>query len=146
MDQSPLVIDEIEAGKELIKRLNACFHVIAACWLRDDSGGSRRLYIAIDGLMTPDTRMVNHEVRRIANEVKDHYIDPFWVSIIGPTDRIAKAVMEVYARFPGRKPPSRVYEYGFGGMGVEEMYIYPPLPKKPLATTNGEVIDSAEHA
>jgi len=131
MDQNPLVIDEIEAGKELIQRLNDRFPVIAACWLRDDSGGGRNLYIALDELTRPKEVLANAEVRRIADEVKDHYIDPFWVSIIEPTHPIAKAVTEIYRRFPGRRPPSRSTEYGFGGVGVAELYIYPPLPKKP---------------
>jgi len=146
MDQTPLVIDEIEAGKVLINRLNDRFSVNAACWLRDDEGGGLYLYIAIDGLTVPKTDLVYDEVIRIANEVKDHYIDSSSVKIIDPTDTIAKAVMEIYQRFPGRKPPTRSNGYGFGVNGVAELYIYPPLPKKPLPITNGEVVDSAGRA
>jgi hypothetical protein len=135
MDQNPLVIDEIEAGKELINRLNDSFPVIAACWLRKDESSSRDLYVALDELTAPRRDLAYREVVRIADEVRDQYINPSWVNLIEPTDPIAKAILEVYARFPGRKPPTRTGDYKFGGVEVGELYIYPPLPKKPLATT-----------
>jgi hypothetical protein len=130
MDKAPLVMDEIEAGKALVERLNDHFSVIAACWLREGEGGERYLYVALDGLTVPKADLAYGEVIRIAGEMKDHYIDPFRVKIIGPTDPIAKAVTALYRRFPGRTPPTRLNEPIFGVGDVEEMYIYPP-PKKP---------------
>jgi hypothetical protein len=70
------------------------------------------------------------EVSRIADEMKDHYIDPFRVKIIGSTNPIAKAVMEIYRQYPGRVPP-RFDGSAFGGIGAAELYIYPPLARKP---------------
>ena len=50
MDQTPLVMDEIEAGNDFLSRLNTFEHVVAACWLRDAETGETCLYVAFDGL------------------------------------------------------------------------------------------------
>jgi len=121
-------MDEIDAGKALVERLNDHFPVIAACWLREDEGGERYLYVALDGLTVPKADLAYGEVIRIAGAMKDHYIDPFRVKLIGPTHPIAKAVLDIYRRFPGRIP-TRFDGPVAGGMAVAEVYIYPPLKK-----------------
>jgi hypothetical protein len=131
MDQAPLVIDEIEAGKEFIKRLHAYRPVKAACWLRSAEAGPRYLYVALEGLTENTTDAAYGEVLRIAEEMKDdYYIDPFRVKLIRTSDPIAKAIVEIYRRFPGRTPP-RSPGPVLGGVPVAEAYIYPPLPAKP---------------
>src|ERR1700680_3158497 len=104
MDKAPLVMDEIDAGEALVKRLNDYAPVIAACWLRSAEGGERYLYVALDGLTVANTDLAYGEVLRIAGAMKDRYLDPFRVKLIGPTHPIAKAVTEIYRRFPGRIP------------------------------------------
>ena len=46
MDQAPLVMDEIEAGRGFIERFHASWPVQAACWLRPAEDGERYLYLA----------------------------------------------------------------------------------------------------
>ena len=130
MDQAPLVIDEIEAGAEFIRRLNGYQRVAAACWLRPDEDAERYLHVALDGLTDDKIDNAYAEVLRVADEMKDHYIDPFRVKVISTDDRIAKAVLDIYRRY--RAPiPTRVKGSVFGGMAVDEVYIYPPLPAQP---------------
>jgi hypothetical protein len=129
MDQTPLVIDEIEAGAEFIKRLNVGWPVQAACWLREEER-FRYLYVALDGLNETNTGEAYREVRRLSQEMKEYYIDPFRVKLIRLDHPIARALLDIYQRFAGRRPP---YSDGpiFAGKAVVETYIYPPLPAMP---------------
>jgi len=68
-------------------------------------------------------------VLRITQQMKDHYIDPFRVKVIGADHPVAQSVLEIYKRYPGRVP-TRVNGSLFGGMAVAEVYIYPPFADK----------------
>jgi len=127
MDKAPLVIDEIDAGKEFIKRLHVFQPVRAACWLREAEDGEQRyLYVALDGLTATNSDVAYGKVSRITGEMKDHYIDPFRVKLIAVDDPIAKAVLDIYRRFPGRIPAK--YDGSvFAAMAVAEVYIYPQI-------------------
>jgi hypothetical protein len=130
MDQAPLVMDEIEAGREFIERFHASWPVKAACWLRAAEDGERYLYVALDGLTDANVDAAYGEVLRVAREMKDHYTDPFRVKVIRPDDPVARAVLDLYRRFPARIP-TRVNGSVFAGRAVAEAYIYPPLPTRP---------------
>lgn len=130
MNTSPLVRDEIEAGAEFLKGLNAYRSVKAACWLRKSEDEERYLYVALEGLTASNTDIAYVEVLRIAKGMADQYIDPFRVKLISPDHRIAKAILDIYRRYPGRTPThydGRV----FAGMSVAEVYIYPEIEAKP---------------
>lgn len=126
MDTPPLVIDEIEAGKEFLGRLNAYKTVKAACWLRGDENEERYLYAALEGLTVQNSDVAYGEVMRITQEMKDHYVDPFRVKLISEEHRVARALAEIYQRY-GNRVPTRISGRVFAGMAVEEIYIYPPL-------------------
>jgi hypothetical protein len=50
------------------------------------------------------------------------------VKLIGLDDPLAKAAVDRLRRFPGRGP-ARVHGETFGGVAVDEGYLYPsPLP------------------
>jgi hypothetical protein len=130
MDTSALVTDEIDAGAEFLKRLNTYQPVQAACWLRAAESEERYLYVALDGLTVANSDIAYREVLRIAGEMKDHYIDPFRVKLIDTEHPVAKAVMEIYRRYPGRIP-TRFTGRVFAGMAVAEVYVYPQFTDKP---------------
>jgi hypothetical protein len=130
MDPSPLVMDEIDAGAEFLKRLNDCQPVKAACWLRKSEDEERYLYVALDGLTDENSDIAYGEVLRIAGEMKGQYIDPFRVKLISPDHRVAKAILDIYRRYPGRIP-TRYNGRVFAGMSVAEVYIYPEIEAKP---------------
>ena len=119
-------MDEIEAGKEFLQQLHAYQPVKAACWLRSEDGGGRYLYVALDGLRDDNTDAAYTEVRRIGLAMKDHDFDRFRVRLIRTTDPIAKAVMDIYRRFPGRNP-THFSGPSLGNIPVAEVYIYPTL-------------------
>ena len=130
MDPSPLVMDEIDAGAEFLKRLNAYRPVKAACWLRKSEDEERYLYAALDGLTTENTDLAYSQVLHITQEMKDQYMDPFRVKLISPDHRIAKAILDIYRQYPGRIP-TRYDGRAFAGKSVTEVYIYPQIQAKP---------------
>ena len=129
MDPTPLVIDEIDAGAEFVKRFSRYQPVRAAYWLKASEEAVRYLHVAFDGL-TDDTFDVAYgEVLRITNEMTDHYIDPFRVKLVGADDPVVRAVLDIYRRYPGRIP-TRFNGSALGGVAVDAVYIYP----QPAAT------------
>ncbi|MDX1946193.1 MAG: hypothetical protein SFU86_12410 [Pirellulaceae bacterium] len=130
MDTIPLVADEIDAGFDFLRRMNDYRHVTAACWLRAGENEERYLYAAVEGLTVANSGPAYLEVLRITQEMTDHYLDPFRVKLIEVNDPVAKAIEEIYRRFPA-PIPTRFQGRVFAGMAVSEVYIYPPLPCKP---------------
>jgi hypothetical protein len=130
MDTSPLVMDEIDAGKEFLMRLNTYQPVTAACWLREAENEERYLYVALDGLTDDNSDIAYGEVLRITREMKDRYIDPFRVKLIDADHPIATAIQQIHQRYPGRIP-TRFNGRVFAGMAVTEVYIYPPFAGMP---------------
>ncbi len=126
MDPAPLVMCEIDAGEEFIKRLSAYQPVRAACWLRPTEDSERYLYVALEGLTDENIDAGYKEVLRVTREMKDHYIDPFRVRLIRTDHPVAKAILDIYRRFPG-PVPTRPGGSSLGGMPVTEAYIYPQL-------------------
>jgi len=121
-------MDQIEAGKAFIERLQNYAPVAAAWWMRDEEGGPRFLCVAIDGLQPGGNGPVYDQVYRVTQEMRDHYIDPFRVKVVGMYDPVAKAVVDLYRRFPGRALP--LDGRSLGGVGVAEIYIYLPPREK----------------
>jgi hypothetical protein len=130
MDTSPLVIDEISAGEEFLNRLNAHQRVVAACWLRSGENEERYLYVSLDGLTATNSSAAYRDVLRIAGEMTDHYLDPFRVKLISADDPVAKAILDVYDRYPARIP-TVMNRRVFAGRAVTEVYIYPPPKSNP---------------
>lgn len=126
MDTSPLVSDEIDAGREFLKKLNDFRPVLGACWLLEDESETRYLFIALDGLTVENTGEAYSEVLRISQEMTDHYIDPFRVKLIGCDHPVTKALLEFYQRYKGRAR-IRVDGQIFAGRSFADLYIYPPL-------------------
>ena len=129
MDTKTLVTEDIEAGAEFLRRLDAYRPVKVACWLRVDDDRLRYLTVALEGLTTENSRVAYHEVLRITQEMKDHYIDPFRVDLIGTDDPIAKSVMEIYKRYPGPMP-TRFDGQIIGRTEVAEAYLYTKFAPK----------------
>ena len=128
MDTSPLVIDEIEAGKAFIERMNAFAPVTAALWLKRDEDGQRDLYVAVEGYTPEKFEQAYSETLRIVEEMEDHYLSPLQVNIIDSSDPIARAITEFYDRYPKRSP-ARYPGYSLNGVPIVDAYIYQRLPK-----------------
>jgi hypothetical protein len=124
MDQGSLVIEETDAGAELVRQLNQYTPVKAAFWLKESEEGRWYLYIASDQIDDKNLRRAYGEVLRLANQIPSPYLDAFQVKLVPASDPLAQAALSIHRRYPGNLA-TRFGGTNFGGMGVEGVYIYP---------------------
>jgi hypothetical protein len=128
MDKSPLVIEQIDAGESLIREFTKRFPVQAAFWLRERDNDEWYFYLASDQINDSNFDLAYGEVLRIVRPQESLWLDPFQVKVIGIDAPEAKAALGVRSKYPG-KIPTRYHGRHFGGLSVDEVYIYPlPLP------------------
>ena len=131
MDQNPLVMEEIKAGAELVRRFHGYVPVEVAFWLNPSDEGRWSLYIASEKINDTNFDTGYGEVLRIVSELQTPYLDPFQVKLIAAGDPLAKAAVEINRKYPGPMG-NRIRGDNFGGVGVEEVYIYPTLAIAPV--------------
>lgn len=124
MDQSPLVIEEIDAGTELVEKFGAYMPVKAAFWLKAADEDVWTLYIASDNINERTYDLGYGEVLRLAQEIRNPNLDPFRVRLIPGDDRQAIAAQDLNNRYPGRMG-TRFQGKKFGEMFVDGVYVYP---------------------
>jgi hypothetical protein len=124
MDQASLVTEEVDAGAELVRRLDRSIPVQAAFWVKDSDEAYWYLYIASDQIDDQNLDTAYGHVLRLASEMANPYLDPFQVKLIPTGDPLARAALDVLHRFPGRMA-TRFGGRVFGGMSVDGVYIYP---------------------
>jgi hypothetical protein len=128
MDQGPLVIEEIDEGARLAREFDRIAPVKAAFWLKASDEDQRYLYLASDSIDDTNFDVAYGEVARLTNQFPSLYLDPFRVKVIGGGDPLARAAVDINKRFPG-PTPTRLGGTRFGGITVDDVYIYPlPLP------------------
>ncbi len=123
MDQEPLVIEKIEAGRKFIDELDKHVPVRAAFWLK--------IHVASDRVTDENIDAAYREVGRIGRTIDDPNFDLFQVKMIGVNDPFARAASDLYTRSKARVP-THIRGRSFGGMSVEGVYVYPP----PLAVVS----------
>ncbi len=126
MDQGPLVKEEIDAGEELARQFNEYLPVKAAFWLKPSDGPYRYLHIASEGINDQNLDVGYGEVLRLANRMRSPYMNPFRVKLLSADNPLARAAAEINERFPGNIA-TRFEGESFGGIGVEDVYVYPAL-------------------
>ena len=128
MDQGPLVIEEIEAGAELVRQFGAYEPVTVAFWLKASDVPHRFLYLASEWIDDTNFDVAYGEVVRLTSQIRSPYLDPFRVKVVGATDRFAQAAADINERYPG-PAATRLGGTTLGGVSVDDVYIYPlPLP------------------
>ena len=128
MDQGPLVREQIDAGRQFLTEFEKQIPVQAAFWLKQGEEGRWDLYVASDQIDDQTIKVAYREVLRVAGQMRDPNFGPFQVKAIGIDDPFAQAALDVLRRYPGRVA-AHFHNRIFGGVGVEEVYIYPsPIP------------------
>ena len=125
MDQSSLVMDEIDAGAELAREFSAYAPVNVAFWLKTSDDENRYLYLASEQISDTNFDLAYGEVLRLTNQLNSMHLDPFRVKVVGVDDPLAIAALDLLSRFPGLLP-TRVGGSKFGGVSVDDVYIYAP--------------------
>jgi hypothetical protein len=126
MDQGPLVTEQIEAGANFLAEFEKKFPLSVAFWLKATEEDSRYFYVVSDAVLDEKLRAGYGEVFRIAGEMRDPDFDPLRVKLVGSSDPLARAVLDVLRLYPGglAKPIRRK---DLGATSVEEVYIYPTM-------------------
>jgi hypothetical protein len=124
MDQSPLVIEQIDAGQKLVAELEKTFLVEAAFWLKASEEHSWCLYVAADRFKDKDLKVTYGEVLRVAATIRDPNLDPFRVKLVTVDHPFAKGALDIIRRFPGRMA-THFHGKVLGGTSIDGAYIYP---------------------
>jgi hypothetical protein len=127
MDQGPWVREETDEGAKLAREFDRFAPVKVAFWLKASDEEQRSLYLASQ---IDDTNfdLAYREVARLTNQFPPAYLDPCRVKVIGGKHPLAQAAVDINRRFPGPMP-SRFGGTSFGGITVDDVYIYPsPRP------------------
>jgi hypothetical protein len=131
MDKSPLVTEQIDAGEWLVREFSKRIPVQAAFWLRERDSGDWYLYLGSDQINDSNFDHAYGEVLRVVAPQQSLWVDPFQVKVIALDAPVAKAALDVMRKYSG-KAPTRYHGRHFGGLSVDEVYIYPlPLPAPP---------------
>lgn len=124
MDHGPLVMDEIEAGANLIRRVTPSIPLKAAFWLKTSEEDFRYLYLASDQVDEANFGQAVDQLLRIVRQRPSLFLDPFRVNLIGGDHRFAMAAAEINQQWPS-KIGTRLGSQPFGGSFVIDGYIYP---------------------
>jgi hypothetical protein len=131
MDQGPLVTEEIEGAAKFLAAFGKQVPIRVAFWLKDSEEGLWFLYVASDEITDENFDVGYGKVARVARSIIDPWFDHFRVKLLGMDDPLAMAALELSRRHPGRVP-LRFRDSSFGGMSVEDAYIYPPPAPVPV--------------
>jgi len=117
-------MQQIEAGKRLVREFAKYMPVQAAFWLNDTERNHWFLYLASDQIDNSNFDLAYGEVGRITSKMPDIWLDPFQIKVAGLSDPIPKAVVEIQSKYPQHTD----IRYR-GGRSVGEVYIYAlPIP------------------
>ncbi len=131
MDQNPLVIEQIEAGKKFVEEFAKYLPVRAAFWLKVNEDSGWYLHIASDKITDKNIDIAYRTVGKVGKMIDDPNLDLFQVKASGVDDPFARAAVDLYKQFTARVP-THIRGRSFGGMSVEGVYVYPP----PVATVS----------
>jgi hypothetical protein len=138
MDTEILVDDRFEDGRKLVSQLvQDGFEVTAAVWIKSNEG-SWRLYLA-SPIATPDR--IGDAYRAVygsLSKVPASSVSLSEIKLVSPENPIARDVLEIQRRFPGRIP-TRTRRPKLGDLAIEEAYIYPRVTP---GLSRGEVLQA----
>jgi len=125
VDNAILVGPDIEAGKQLVRALDASgLDVRAAFWLYREEGEEWRLYIAMPGVKEHDPREGYSKVLNVLKQNKISSIDLSEISVIDPTDRLATVLSLAFQTGPTDIKDIKVVGSAFNGVYFRAAHIY----------------------
>lgn len=125
MDQGPLVMEEVDTGARLAREFDNYAPIKVAFWLKASDDDHRYLYLASDQIDDTNFDLAYREVTRLTRTIRSPFFDPFRVKVISGGDPLAQAAVDVNRQFPGQIP-TRLRGQMFGGIFVDDVFIYPP--------------------
>ena len=125
-------VGHAQAGKRFLREFQNYIPIQSAFWLKEGDEGEWSLYVASDHVTDDNFDVHYGEVLRIAGQLRDPLFDPFQVKLIGADNPLAKAALDISRRFPS-PVANRFRGRVFGGLPVEEVYVYPSPIAVPTA-------------
>jgi hypothetical protein len=126
VDQSTLVEDQIADGRRFVERFAADGNPVqAAFWVQTAEEGLWFLHVVSDIIDRLGPAAAYRAVHASLQKLGESSVFSSQIKVISPTNPIAKDVLAVMARHPGRLA-TRFGGKTFGSMAVEQTYIYPP--------------------
>lgn len=123
MDQSSLVDEWREAGKQFLVDFAKTYPLKAAFWLKEGEEGPWYLYVASDSISDKNHGQAYADANRSARSV---HFDPFRVKIVRGNDPIVESVTDLQPTRPS--PFGTYYDVPLPGVtGTGGAYFYPPL-------------------
>lgn len=130
MDQTPLVIEQKDAGRRFLTEFDKVYPLKAAFWLQESDSESWDLYVVSDHITDDNFDLGYGEVVRITDDRPDPWLDPFHVKLVGANDPTALAVAQILRKYPGSLA-TNFHGRMLGGVSVEGVYVY----ENPLLAT-----------
>ena len=122
------MIEEIDAAAELARGFDKFAPVKAAFWVMTSDDRRKYFYLASDRIDDWNFDIAYKEIAKLVGEIRSPYIDPLRIHIINSDTPLVRAAVEINRRYPGPMG-TRFGGDVFGGVSVDEVYVYPsPLP------------------
>ena len=103
MDQSALVIDQIDDGRRFIERFAADGNPVrAAFWAMTAEEGLSFLYVVTDTVDRVGPAATYRAVHDALRKLGKPSVSSSEIKVVSPSDPIAKDVLAIMARHPGR--------------------------------------------
>ena len=125
MDQVTLVGNRIDDGRRFVERFAADGNPVhAAFWGKTAEEGLWFLYVATDLVDREGPAAAYRAVNASLRKLGEYWPHGSSIKVIGPSDPIAKDVLEVMTRYPARLA-TRLSGRSFGAVEFDQAYIYP---------------------
>ena len=125
MDQSTLVGDQIDDGRRFVERFAADGNPVqAALWVKTAEEGLWFLYVVTDLYDREGPSAAYRAVHASLEKLGECWVSSSEIKVISPSTPIAKEVLAVMSRNPGRLA-TRFRGETLGSLAVEQTYIYP---------------------
>jgi hypothetical protein len=131
MDQATLVSEQARGGEKLLARLqSAGLDLSAACWAKTAEDEQWYLYLVSPTVETQGLRHGYLTIRATLSHMQGEWADtferinPFDVKLIGPSNPLARGVLELYQSWPDSTSPWHGGSL-IGSVYVAGAYIYP---------------------
>lgn len=133
MDQRILVTEELNAGSDLIQRLNPILPIQAAFWLNDAHEGQWYLYLASDRVTDWTIPEGYGCVGDAYYQKPSVYLSVDQVKLISLDNPLTKEALDTYERYP-EHAPAFLRGGTFGGMSIKGGYLYPQSIMAPVSS------------
>jgi hypothetical protein len=131
MATDTLVETRIEEGRKLIELLvESGFDVMLGAWVRTIEDDQWFLYLVSDVVEREGMASAYRKLYSIYRSIPDGWVLLSDTKLIGPSNPIAKDLLEIQGRFPA-PVPVRSRRPRLGNLSIEEVYVYPPATAGP---------------